>query len=127
MKRVFKTRHFARWMRKTDLSDSALWSAVMEMEQGLIDADLGGGVVKKRVAFPGRGKSGGARTLVATNKGSRWFFVYGFEKSVRSSISDKELEALQEIAGDLLKLTATQLDSAVADKTLEEICDDCQT
>lgn len=113
-------------MRKTDLSDSILWSAVMEMEQGLIDADLGGGVVKKRVALPGRGKSGGARTLVATNKGSRWFFVYGFEKSVRSSISDKELEALQEIAGDLLKLTTAQLDSAVADKTLEEICDDSQ-
>ena len=126
MKRAFKTRHFARWMRKTDLSDSILWSAVMEMEQGLIDADLGGGVVKKRVALPGRGKSGGARTLVATNKGSRWFFVYGFEKSVRSSISDKELEALQEIAGDLLKLTTAQLDSAVADKTLEEICDDSQ-
>jgi hypothetical protein len=126
MKRVFKTRHFARWVRKTGLSNSVLWSAVMEMEQGLIDADLGGGVVKKRVALPGRGKSGGARTLVATNKGSRWFFVYGFEKSVRSSIGDKELEALQEIASDLLNLTATQLDSAVADKTLEEICDDSQ-
>lgn len=114
-------------MRKTDLSDSALWSAVMEMEQGLIDADLGGGVVKKRVALPGRGKSGSARTLVATKKGLRWFFVFGFEKNVRSGISDKELEALQEIAGDLLKLTAAQLDSAVADKTLEEICDDSQT
>jgi hypothetical protein len=96
------------------------------MEQGLIDADLGGGVVKKRVALPGRGKSGGARTLVATNKGSRWFFMFGFEKSVRSSISDKELEALQEVAGDLLKLTTAQLDSAVADKILEEICDDSQ-
>lgn len=126
MKRVFKTRHFARWLRKTDLSDSALRSAVTEMEQGLIDADLGGGVVKKRVALPGRGKSGGARTLVATNKGSRWFFVFGFEKSIRSSTSDKELEALQGMAGDLLKLTIAQLDSAVADKTLEEICDDSQ-
>jgi hypothetical protein len=126
MKRVFKTRHFARWLRKTDLSDCALRSAVTEMEQGLIDADLGGGVVKKRVALPGRGKSGGARTLVATNKGSRWFFMFGFEKSVRSSISDKELEALQEVAGDLLKLTTAQLDSAVADKILEEICDDSQ-
>lgn len=60
MKRVFKTRHFSRWMRKTELSDSALCVAVAEMEQGLIDADLGGGVVKKRVALPGRGKSGGA-------------------------------------------------------------------
>jgi hypothetical protein len=48
MKRVFKTRHFSRWMRKTELTDEALCSAVTEMAQGLIDADLGGGVVKLR-------------------------------------------------------------------------------
>ncbi len=70
-------------MRKTELSDPVLCAAVEEMERGLIDADLGGGVVKKRVALPGRGKSGGARTLVATNKGNRWFFVFGFEKNER--------------------------------------------
>ena len=62
MKRVFKTRHFSRWMRKTELTDSALCEAVAEMSQGLIDADLGGGVVKKRVGLAGRGKRGGART-----------------------------------------------------------------
>jgi hypothetical protein len=62
MKRVFKTRHFSRWMRKTELTDSVLCAAVTEMVQGLIDADLGGGVVKKRIALAGRGKSGGART-----------------------------------------------------------------
>ena len=67
MRRVFKTRHFSRWMRKTELTDSALCAAVSEMAAGLIDADLGGGAVKKRVALPGRGKSGSARTLVATN------------------------------------------------------------
>lgn len=87
MRRVFKTRHFARWMRKTELTDSALCAAVSEMAAGLIDADLGGGVLKKRVALPGRGKSGSARTLVATNKGVRWFFVFGFEKNERASIS----------------------------------------
>lgn len=127
MKRVFKTRHFSRWSRKTGLSDSALCAAVSEMEQGLIDADLGGGVVKKRVALPGRGKSGSARTLVATNKDSRWFFVFGFEKNTRSTISNKELETLQEIASDLLKLTPAQLNSVISDKTLEEICDDSQS
>jgi len=82
MKRVFKTRHFSRWMRKTELTDKALCTAVAEMSQGLIDADLGGGVVKKRVGLAGRGKRGGARTLVATNRGSRWFFVFGFEKMI---------------------------------------------
>jgi len=67
MRRIFKTRHFSRWMRKTDLTNAALSNAVSEMDEGLIDADLGGGVVKKRVALPGRGKRGSARTLVATN------------------------------------------------------------
>ena len=77
MKRVMKTRHFCRWMRKTELSDAVLCQAVAEMEAGLVDADLGGGVVKKRVALPGRGKSGSVRTLLATNKADRWFFVFG--------------------------------------------------
>ena len=120
--RVFKTRYFQRWMRKTELADVALCKAVEEMNAGLIDADLGGGVVKKRVGLAGRGKRGGARTLVATNKGNRWFFVFGFEKNDRANISDKELEGLRAIATDLLARTGKQLDEAVADGTLQEIC-----
>jgi hypothetical protein len=126
MKRVFKTRHFNRWMRKTALTDSALCTAVVEMEQGLIDADLGGGVVKKRVGLPGRGKSGSARTLVATNKAQRWFFVFGFEKNERANVSAKELEALQAIAADLLQLTSAALDAQVQNEALLEICHDCK-
>lgn len=122
MRRVFKTRHFSRWMRKTELTDSALCSAVAEMAQGLIDADLGGGVVKKRVGLAGRGKRGGARTLVATNKGNRWFFVFGFEKNDRANMGADELEALQDLAHDLLARTGPQLDLAVNKQTLEEIC-----
>jgi hypothetical protein len=122
MRRVFKTRSFVRWMRKTELSDAALCAAVEEMASGLIDADLGGGVLKKRVALPGRGKSGSARTLVATNKGSRWFFVFGFEKNERANIDDKELEAVQRLAADLLKLDAKQIDAHLASDALAEIC-----
>src|SRR4030067_1478551 len=92
------------------------------MMQGLIDADLGGGVVKKRVGLAGRGKRGGARTLVATNKGNRWFFIYGFEKNDRANITDDELEALKEIAEQLLARTGKQLDEAVQDGSLQEIC-----
>lgn len=92
------------------------------MERGLIDADLGGGVFKKRVALPGRGKSGSARTLVATNRGDRWFFVFGFEKSVRANVSAKELEALQALATDLLKLSSDELDRQVENDVLAEIC-----
>lgn len=87
-----------------------------------MDADLGGGVIKKRVGLAGRGKRGGARTLVATNKGSRWFFVFGFEKNDRANISVQELEALQDIAQDLLARTGAQLDLAVQESALEEIC-----
>lgn len=124
MRRVFKTRHFARWMRKTDLTDAALCEAVHEMVDGLIDADLGGDVVKKRVALPGRGKRGGARTLVATRKASRWFFVFGFEKNERANVTPTELEALQTLAGSLLGLSGDELDLAVEDGALQEICHD---
>ena len=124
MRRVFKTRHFIRWMRKTELTDRVLCHAVIEMSNGLIDADLGGGVMKKRVGLAGRGKRGGARTLVATNKGNRWFFVYGFEKNDRANIADDELEALRDIAHELLARTGSQLDAAVKDGSLQEICHD---
>lgn len=122
MRRVFKTRHFSRWMHKTDLSQEALCLAVSEMENGLIDAELGGGVVKKRIPLPGRGKRGGARTLLATNKGSLWFFVFGFEKNERANVSPRELEALKAIATDLLKLSSAELDSQVGSEALQEIC-----
>jgi hypothetical protein len=122
MYRVFKTRSFARWARKAGLSDDAFCQAVAEMIDGLVDADLGGGVLKKRVALPGHGKSGGSRTLVATNKVDRWFFMFGFEKNERANVSDKELQALQVAGADLLKLTAKQLNQAVSQEILQEIC-----
>ncbi|WP_323025521.1 type II toxin-antitoxin system RelE/ParE family toxin [Castellaniella sp.] len=121
---IFKTRHFQRWMRKTELNDAALRKAIQEMAVGRIDADLGGGVAKKRIGLAGRGKRGGVRTLIATNKGNRWFFIFGFEKNERENIGDDELQALQDYAADLLKRTITQLDAAVADGTLLEIAND---
>ena len=124
MRRVFKIRHFSRWMRKTELSDRVLCVAVSEMEKGLIDADLGGSVVKKRVPLPGRGKSGSTRILVATNKGNRWFFLFGFEKNERSNVTEAELESLREIAKQLLVRTSKELDEAVRDGSLQEICHD---
>jgi hypothetical protein len=116
--RVFKTRQFAKWMRKTDLTDEALCLAVSEMVGGLVDADLGGDVLKKRVALPGRGKRGGARTLVATRRASRWFFVFGFEKNEKANVTSTELEALQWLAKQLLDLTGRQLEVAAQDGSL---------
>ena len=120
MKRVFKTRHFNRLMKSLD--DGALCAAVEEMMRGLIDADLGGYIVKKRVALPGRGKSGGARTIVATKKGSRWFFLFGFAKNEKSNITASETERLQAFAADLLSLSDKSLNEFVREGMLVEIC-----
>ena len=108
------------------LTDAALCQAVDEMSNGLIDADLGGKVLKKRVAMPGRGKSADARVLVATRKADRWFFVFGFEKNERASVSPTELEALQEQARALLALSGVQLGAAVEHGALQEDCHDGQ-
>ena len=129
MKRVFKTRYFNRQMKSLD--DSALCAAVEEMMQGLIDADLGGYIVKKRVALPGRGKSGGARTIVATKKGKRWFFIFGFAKNDKANITASELERIQSFASDLLSLSDKLLDEVVKEGKLVEICheqncEDCE-
>ncbi len=122
MRRVFKTRQFAKWMQKTDLTDDALCLAVSEMVSGLVDADLGGDVLKKRVALPGRGKRGGARTLVATRRASRWFFVFGFEKNEKANVTSTELETLHWLAKQLLDLSGAQLEVAAQDGSLQEIC-----
>ncbi len=109
-------------MRKTELTNPALCKVVVEMAEGLIDADLGGDVLKKRVALPGREKSDGVRTLLATRKGTRWFCVFGFEKRDRAHISGVELEGLQSPASDLLASTNQRLDEAVSKGPLLKIC-----
>ena len=96
--------------------------AVEEMINGLIDADLGGGVFKKRIALPGRGKSGSTRTLLATNRDDRWIFILGYEKNERANISDKERDALRMIAKDLLGLSTEQLQKMVNEGALLEVC-----
>lgn len=104
------------------LTDSVLCRAVEEMERGLIDADLGGGLIKKRVALPGRGKSGGARTLIATNKSDRWFFVFGFEKNEMENIEPAELNALKAYAPALIELSPSQLSRDIDHGSFQEIC-----
>ena len=118
---IFKTRNFARWTRKSGLSDSLLKMAVLEIQRGLLEADLGGGIVKKRIALPGRGKRGSTRTLLATNRNDRWFFVFGFEKKERVDISENELESLKKMAKDLLGLTAAQIAVALGEGSLVEV------
>lgn len=124
MRLVFKTRHFNRWMRKSELTDGDLCQAVAEMEHGLVDADLGGSIYKKRISLGGRGKRSGARTLVATSQSGRWFFLFGFEKNERDNITHSELQGLQRIARPLLHGSVALLSAAIRDGSLTEICND---
>ncbi len=121
MEWILRTRSFSRWMRKALLNDDALRAAVGEMKRGLVDADLGGGVCKKRVALPGKGKRGGARTVIATNRGDRWIFIFGFEKNEKDNITSAELIFLQHIAKDLLACSDAVLKKAVAGGELQEV------
>ena len=94
------------------------------MTSGLFDADLGGGLFKKRIGRPGRSKSAGYRTLVATNRDNRWIFVYGFPKNERSNIDKDEEEALKKLARHLLSLTAQDVTKATrAGELIEVDCD----
>ena len=108
-------------MRKAGLTDDGLRIAVSEMAQGLVDADLGGHLVKKRVALPGMGKRGGVRTIVATKRAGRWFFLYGFEKNERANVHADELKVLQEVAEVLLEFDERQLAAALAAGELVEV------
>lgn len=121
MDQVYKVPVFNRWMKKADLSDQALIQAVNEMKQGLIDADLGKGLFKKRVSLPGRGKRGAARTLLASNKKGRWIFLFGFQKNDRENITTQEREALQELSSDLLGFSDAEIKTAVTRRDLLEV------
>jgi hypothetical protein len=122
--RVLKLKAFARWARKEGLAERSLRLAVEEMRSGLIDADLGGGLFKKRVARPGAGKSGGYRTLLAADLRERWVFMYGFAKSERDDLDDAELRDWKRLAKSYLALTEEMLDRAVDAGTLIEVTND---
>lgn len=121
MNGVFRTRSFSRWMRKIGLTDSVVCEAVLEMRHGLVDADLGGGVLKKRVPLPGRGKRGGGRTLVATRWAGRWVFLFGFGKNERDNIALDELVPLQLLAVKLLTYDDNEIARALACGELTEV------
>lgn len=123
-KRVFKTKTFDRWAKKV-VADSLLCKAALEIEQGLYEADLGHGVCKKRIALPGKGKSGSTRTLVAKQHKAAIFFIAGREKSDPGpDFSTKEEEAAKLYAGMIGAATTQKLNQMAADGVLKEICND---
>jgi hypothetical protein len=119
--RVFKTRVFDRWAGKVGVTDTALLKAASDIERGLIDADLGGNLFKQRVALPGRGKSGSTRTLLATRFAGTLYFLFGFEKSDRDNITQRERAIYQSLASNLLALSNNQIETALNANELIEV------
>jgi hypothetical protein len=122
--RIFTTKWFTKWAAKEGLTDEALRTAVAEMEQGLIDASLGGYVYKKRVGVQGRGKRGGVRTLLAFKTDEKAFFIYGFAKSQRDNIGHQELKALKRLAAEILAYSDQALNKALKAGELREVAND---
>jgi hypothetical protein len=119
--RVFKNAWFGRFARKENISAQVLWDAVDRAEKGLVDADLGGGVIKQRIARPGESKSKGYCSILVYRKGDKSFFVYGFPKSVLGNIRDDELEQFKKAAKTILSLSDEQIRQLIEIGQFEEV------
>ena len=107
--RIFKSRWFHRFARTEGITDAVLREAVLRADSGQIDADLGGGVIKQRIARPGQGKSKGYRTLILYRRGAKAFFVYGFAKSERANINVNDEHEFKEATKIVLSLSENEL------------------
>ncbi len=122
MMKIYKTRQFADWAKSEAVSDEALLDTIDEMERGLKGASLGGSIYKKRVSLGrGKGKSGGARTIVAYIADDRSFFIYGFSKNEIENITAKQEKALKMVAKNLLSYSDVHIISAIKNGLLYEV------
>jgi hypothetical protein len=121
--RIFKTRWFARFARQEGLPDNSLLEAIQRAERGLVDADLGGGLIKQRLARQGQGRSGGYRAIVAYRAKGRAVFLFGFAKNELENIGSGELLSLRSNAAYWLNLTPANLHRSLKDRALEEVDD----
>lgn len=119
--RIFKNKTISRFAVKYGISDQELIEAVERAENGLIDADLGGGVIKQRIARKGQGKSGGYRSIIFFRQGDKAFFMMAFAKSSRENITHGELSELKQSARIILALSDTALAAAINNETFTEI------
>jgi hypothetical protein len=124
--RIYKNRWFAKFASREGISDTALVAAVEQANSGLIDADLGGGLIKQRVAREGGGKSSGYRTLVFFRHEERAIFAFGFAKSDKANLNAVELRTYKQAAKIVLALTQVQIDTEVREGRLLEVNDDAK-
>ncbi|HEY0283109.1 MAG TPA: type II toxin-antitoxin system RelE/ParE family toxin [Rhizomicrobium sp.] len=119
--RIFKTKWLARYARRESITDASLREAVSRAIRGSVDADLGGNVIKQRVARTGRGRSGGYRMLIAFRAAYRAVFMLGFAKNDRDNITADELESLKKIAALWLSADAAKIEQVIAEGILVEV------
>jgi len=124
--RIYKNRWFMKFASREWISDATLVAAIEQANRGLIDADLGGGLIKQRVAREGGGKSGGYRTLVFFRREEWAIFAFGFAKSDKANLSAAELKVYKRAAKIVLALTQSQIDMEVREERLFEVNDDAQ-
>jgi hypothetical protein len=116
--RIFKNKWFARLAAAEDIDDRALRRAIEDAEKGLVDADLGGGVIKQRIARQGQGAAGGYRSVILYRKGLKAFFVFGFAKGRMDNIGKGELRGFKKLAKVMLTLTDRQIEDMKKAKSL---------
>ncbi len=119
--RIFKTRRFERWARKKKVNNWQLIDAVNEINAGLVDADLGGHLIKQRVARSGHGKRGGHRTLIVFKSGERAVFVYGISKNNQENINENEEKICRYLANYYLDLNELVIQKMLDQKKLFEV------
>jgi len=111
--KIYKYQMFTKWAEAEGISNTLLREAILEINNGLYEANLGAGLYKKRIARKGQGKRGGYRTLVAFKQDDRAIFMLGFAKNKRDNISDKELAGLKKLAQHYLSATSAVIINAI--------------
>jgi hypothetical protein len=119
--RIFKTKGVGRFVRRERIADASLKEAIERAERGIIDADLGGGLIKQRLARAGQGRSGGFRMIVAYRVAGRAVILYGFAKNTLDNIEDDQLHDLRTIGAAWLAASDGIITQALNDGDLQEI------
>ncbi|MFZ4806841.1 MAG: type II toxin-antitoxin system RelE/ParE family toxin [Hyphomicrobiaceae bacterium] len=119
--RVFATKAFRRFQRKEQIENSSLCEAILRAERGLVDADLGRGLIKQRVARKGQGRRGGFRTIVAYRAAERSVFMFGFANSRQANLSAADERDLADFGALLLGLGDAAIETMLMGDELKEV------
>jgi len=115
------TKQFSKWTSKQEISKNELANAMIEFQNGIFDANLGGCIYKKRIRFKGQGKRGSGRTILCYKKDDKAIYIHGFSKNEKSNLTKKELNVFKELANILLKLSPENISIAINNGDLIEV------